>query len=67
MEMMMTQLLFKLEKAVLLRLDFQMNPYYNMQNQKAQQKLIWEILIIQLFTGRKTLQTEGSLADGQIL
>jgi len=67
MEMMMTQLLFKLEKAVLLRLDFQMNPYYNMQNQKAQQKLIWEILIIQLFTGRKTLQMEGSLADGQIL
>jgi len=51
--MMMTQSLFKLEKAVLLKEDFQMNPYCNMQNQKDQLKLIWGILIILLYTGKK--------------
>ena len=62
----MTQSLFKLEKAVLLKEDFQMNPYCNMQNQKDQLKLIWGILIILLYTGKKILQMERNLADGQI-
>ena len=67
MEMTMTQLLFKLEKAALLKEDFQMNPCCNMLNQKDQQKLIWEIPIIQLSTGKKILQMERNLVAGQIL
>ena len=61
----MIQSLFKLEKAVLLKEDFQMNPYCNMQNQKVQQKLILETQTTLLSTEKKILLMARNSVDGQ--